>query len=107
MYDLFLSAITTISDLMWGPWTVIFIAFVSVYLTVRTRFFQVTSFAYLMRRTFGQIFDRSGDQGKERMTPFQATNGEMRYATSIIDHNRAYVRSADPGPIRTLEKDIE
>lgn len=73
MYDVFLTLVTRISDLMWGPWTTVFIAFVYVYLTVRTRFFQVTRFFYIMRNTFGRMFDRRGDQDKERMTPFQAT----------------------------------
>ena len=77
MYDVFLTLITHISDLMWGPWTLIFIAFVSVYLTIRTRFFQVSSFVYIMRNTFGCMFDRSGDQSKERMTPFQATTTSL------------------------------
>ena len=77
MYETFLTLITRISDLMWGPWTMIFIAFVSVYLTIRTRFFQVSSFVYIMRNTFGQMFDRSGDQSKERMTPFQATTTSL------------------------------
>jgi len=73
MYEVFLTLITKISDLMWGPWTMIFIAFVSVYLTVRSGFFQVTRFGYILRNTFGGMFDRSGDSDKERMTPFQAT----------------------------------
>jgi AGCS family alanine or glycine:cation symporter len=73
MYDLFLTLITRISDLMWGPWTMLFIAFVSVYLTFRTGFFQVTHFGYIMRNTFGRMFARRGDADKLRMTPFQAT----------------------------------
>ena len=77
MHDVFLTLITHISDLMWGPWTLIFIAFVSVYLTIRTRFFQVSSFVYIMRNTFGCMFDRSGDKNKERMTPFQATSTSL------------------------------
>jgi len=77
LYETFLALISSISDLMWGPWTMIFIAFVSVYLTVRTRFFQVASFGYIMRNTFGRMFDRSGDQDKERMTPFQATSTSL------------------------------
>ena len=77
MYAAFLTLISTISDLMWGPWTMIFIAFVSVYLTVRTRFFQVTGFLYILRTTFGRMFDRSGDQNRERMTPFQATTTSL------------------------------
>jgi AGCS family alanine or glycine:cation symporter len=77
MYDDFLKLITSISDFLWGPWTMIFIAFVSVYLTVKSGFFQITHFGYLFRRTFGQIFDRSGDADKERMTPFQATTTSL------------------------------
>jgi AGCS family alanine or glycine:cation symporter len=77
MYDVFLKLITRISDLMWGPWTMIFIAFVSVYLTIRTRFFQVSSFVYILRNTFGRMFDRSSDQSKERITPFQATTTSL------------------------------
>lgn len=62
---------------MWGPWTMIFIAFVSVYLTIRTRFFQVVKFGFILRNTFGRMFDRRGDQDKERMTPFQATSTSL------------------------------
>jgi len=77
MYDVFLALITRISDLMWGPWTMIFIAFVSVYLTVRTGFFQVRKFGYILRNTFGRMFDRSGDRDINRMTPFQATSTSL------------------------------
>jgi AGCS family alanine or glycine:cation symporter len=77
MYDAFLTFVTSLSDLIWGPWTMIFIAFVSVYLTVRSRFFQVFSFFYIMRNTFGRMFDRSGDRNKKRMTPFQATSTSL------------------------------
>lgn len=77
MYDTFLTLISRISELLWGPWTMLFIAFVSVYLTLRTRFFQVTSFPFIMRSTFGRVFDRQGDASKERMTPFQATTTSL------------------------------
>lgn len=77
MYDAFLALITRISDLMLGTPTLLFIAFVSVYVTVRTRFFQVTRFGYIMRNTFGRMFDRSEDQSRERMTPFQATSTSL------------------------------
>ncbi|MBT8080466.1 MAG: amino acid carrier protein [Gammaproteobacteria bacterium] len=77
MYDAFLTIVSRISDLMWGPWTMIFIAFVSVYLTIRSRFFQVSNFSYIMRSTFGRMFDRSGDANRQRMTPFQATTTSL------------------------------
>jgi len=77
MYDLFLTVVTTVSDFMWGPWTMVFIAFVSVFLTVRARFFQVTRFGYILRNTFGAMFSRRGDTDPERMTPFQATTTSL------------------------------
>ena len=77
MHEQFLKAITAVSNLMWGPWTLAFIAFVSVFLTVRSRFFQVSHFGYLFRSSFGQLLDRSGDASRERMTPFQATSTSL------------------------------
>lgn len=62
---------------MWGPWTLIFIAFVSVFLTVRSRFFQVTHFGYLFRASFGQLARQKGGDTRERMTPFQATSTSL------------------------------
>jgi len=77
MYDQFLVLINQISDLLWGPPTMMFIAFVSVYLTIKSRFFQVGHFGYIMRNTFGRLFDRAGDQDKDRMTPFQAMSTSL------------------------------
>jgi len=77
MYQSFLMAISWLSDILWAPPTMIFIAFVSIYVTVRTRFFQVTHFAFIMRRTFGLIFDGSVVKDKNRITPFQATTTSL------------------------------
>jgi len=77
MYDSFLSAITRLGDLMMGPPTLLFIAFVSVFLTVRSRFYQVASFGYILQKTFGAMFDRHRDQDRNRMTPFQATTTSL------------------------------
>lgn len=75
MLDSFLKLINSISAAMWGPWTMIFIALVSVYLTIRSGFFQVTHFGYIWRHTFGTLFAGDKDKPKRRMriTPFQAT----------------------------------
>jgi AGCS family alanine or glycine:cation symporter len=77
LYESFLQFVTRVSDLMWGPWTMIFIAFVSVFLTVRSGFFQISHFGYIFRKSFGQVFDRAGDTQLERMTPFQATSTSL------------------------------
>ena len=44
MFDYFLQVIGQLSEWLWGPWTMAFIAFVSIYLTVKTRFFQINYF---------------------------------------------------------------
>lgn len=77
MYDAFLRLVTGLSDLLWGPWTMAFIAFVSVFMTARAGFFQVARFGYIMQNTFGGLFRRAGKVGPERMTPFQATTTSL------------------------------
>ena len=77
MYEPFLAFITRLSDLLWGPLTMAFIAFVSVFLTVRGGFFQIARFGYILRNTFGSVFRKYGDGGNGRMTPFQATTTSL------------------------------
>jgi AGCS family alanine or glycine:cation symporter len=62
-----------IDKVLWGPWTLVLIAFVSVYLTIRSGFFQVRKFPLIMKNTFGKMFTKVRKDKKGRMTPFQAT----------------------------------
>jgi len=71
--DRILDFISAIDTVLWGPWTMIFIASVSVYFTVRSRFFQVRKFCYIIRNTFGRVFDKSAAGDETKITPFQAT----------------------------------
>ena len=73
MIDILLDAFTAIDRVLWGPWTMVFIAGVAAYFTVRSRFFQVVRFPYITRNTIGKIFQRADDTNKHRITPFQAT----------------------------------
>lgn len=73
---------------LWGPWTLTLIALVSIYLSIRTRFFQLRKLGLIFSTTLGSLFrDKEGlipggkglpraetkaDRG--RMTPFQATS---------------------------------
>jgi len=61
-----------ISNFLWGPWTLAFIAFVSIYLTIRTGFFQARKFGFIIKNTIGKMFDK-GEGNLKGMTPFQAT----------------------------------
>lgn len=62
-----------IDGVLWGPWTLVLIAFVSVYLTIKSGFFQVRKFPYILKNTFGKIFTKGKKGKKGGMTPFQAT----------------------------------
>jgi len=65
---------------IWGPWTLGLIAFVSLYLTTRTRFFQVRRLGLILSTTFGSLLREGGTPkargpaSSGRMTPFQATS---------------------------------
>jgi AGCS family alanine or glycine:cation symporter len=92
MIDTFLDVAARIDELLWGPWTLVFIGSVSLFLTIRTRVFQVRGLGEIFRTTFGSLLRRSTDgpeaggslpdrsetaikeRKKGRMTPFQATS---------------------------------
>ncbi len=84
MIEQILNFAARVDALLWGPWTMVFIAAVSVYLTIRTKAFQVRRLGLILRSTFGSILDRGRvgetaddlDESKRkgRMTPFQAAS---------------------------------
>ena len=53
------------------------IAFVSAYLTVKSRFFQISHFKYILSETFFKIFDRPESSSKTSISPFQATTASL------------------------------
>jgi AGCS family alanine or glycine:cation symporter len=86
MIDIILDVAARIDALLWGPWTLVFIGSVSLFLTVKTRVFQVRGLGKIFGTTFGSLLrgGRAGDDAqaateatgsrKGRMTPFQATS---------------------------------
>jgi len=81
-----------IRDILWGPWTLIFIAAVAVYFTFKTGFFQVRQFRLIWFNTFGNIFKKSDKTGRGKMTPFQATTTAL--ASTVGMGNIAGVATA-------------
>ena len=61
-----------IADFLWGPWTMVLIGVVAVYLTVKSGFFQFTKFGLVMRYTFGKILSKSDDGNKGAISPAAA-----------------------------------
>ncbi len=73
MIETILKILTDFDKVLWGPWTMIFIAAVAIYLTMKSHFFQFFKFSYIIRNTFGIMFKKPEDEAQQKMTPFQAT----------------------------------
>ncbi|MCK5649758.1 MAG: hypothetical protein KAJ42_00205, partial [Gemmatimonadetes bacterium] len=63
--DLILDGAARVDAALWGPWTIVFIASVSLYLTVRSGFFQLLGLGLIFRTTFGSLLRRPGEVAKE------------------------------------------
>ena len=72
MIDALLNVLARVDALLWGPWTMAFLAGVAVYFTVRSGFFQVTGLRYIVANTLGRLAAGRHRVGGQRMTPFQA-----------------------------------
>jgi AGCS family alanine or glycine:cation symporter len=90
--DAILNVAQAVDGVLWGPWTMVFIAFVALLLTFKSRFFQFRRPGYILRHTLGKMFDRSGDNIQGRMTPFQATSTAL--ASTVGMGNIAGVATA-------------
>ena len=73
MFEKILDIASKIDDVLWGPWTMVFIALVAVFLSVKSGFFQFRKFNFILNNTFGKIFAQPESKDKGRMTPFQST----------------------------------
>ncbi len=71
MIDRFLDWLAVVDGLLWGPWTMVFIAGVAVFFTVKSGFFQVRGVGHILRHTVLAI-GRGGKGDSGSMSPFQA-----------------------------------
>ena len=92
MLEKILDVASEIDLILWGQWTMIFIASVAVYLTVRSGFFQVRKFGFILKNTFGKIFEQTESDEKSKITPFQATTTAL--ASTVGMGNIAGVATA-------------
>lgn len=68
---------TLIDRVLWGPWTLIFIALVAVYFTIKSGFFQISKFGFIMKGTFGKIFEKRESDNRRRVSSFQAATTSL------------------------------
>ncbi len=73
MIEALLESAAKIDAILWGPWTMAFIASVAVYLGLRTGFFQFRRFGLIWKETLGSLFRGRKPGRGNKMTPFQAT----------------------------------
>ena len=92
MLDKILDIASRIDSILWGPWTLIFIAVVAVYFTARSKGFQIRRIDLIFKQTFGSIFSGAKTKVKGRMTPFQATSTAL--ASTVGMGNMAGVATA-------------
>ena len=92
MLEPILNIASFIDQVLWGPWTIIFIAGVAVFLTIKSKAFQITRIGLIFKNTFGKIFETTKIQSKGRMTPFQATSTAL--ASTVGMGNIAGVATA-------------
>lgn len=83
---------SSVDKVLWGPWTMVFIAAVAVFFTVKSRFFQIRKFRLIWKSTLGTLFKKGDRTDAKRMTPFQATATAL--ASTVGMGNMAGVATA-------------
>lgn len=92
MLESVLDLASKIEDILWGPWTLVFIAFVAVFFSIKSGFFQIRKSRFILKNTFGKIFEKTEADEKGKMTPFQATTTAL--ASTVGMGNMAGVATA-------------
>jgi len=72
MLDSLLDKLAVVDSILWGPWTMGFLAGVAIYFTVRSGFFQIAGLRYIVRNTVGRLASGSVVTKGQFMTPVQA-----------------------------------
>ena len=92
MFEHILTFAARIDALLWGPWTMAFIAATAIYFTLRSRFFQVRRFGFILKRTAGTALKKRPGARAGRLTPFQAVSTAL--ASTVGMGNMAGVATA-------------
>ena len=71
-----MSFITKMSDFLWGWPIIIFIIVGAFVLSMKLGFIQFTKLGYILKNTFGKIFDKEY-KGQGNLSPFQAATASM------------------------------
>jgi AGCS family alanine or glycine:cation symporter len=92
MMETILDIASSIDRVLWGPWTMVFIAAVAVFFTLKSRLFQIRKFCLIWKNTLGTLLKKPGRTDANKMTPFQATATAL--ASTVGMGNMAGVATA-------------
>ncbi len=92
MLNKILDIANSVDLVLWGPWTMVFIAAAAVFFTIKSRFFQFRRFTFIWTKTAGSINRQPEIRQKGMMTPFQATSTAL--ASTVGMGNIAGVATA-------------
>jgi len=92
MFKQLLTFAGRVDSLLWGPWTMAFIAATALFFTLRSRFFQFRKLGFILSQTAGSVFKKGADARKGRLTPFQAASTAL--ASTVGMGNLAGVATA-------------
>ena len=83
-----------IDHILWGVPVLLLLAFVGISFSIRTKFFQIRKFIFILKNTGGRIFRKDGDVSgnKGTLTPLQAVSSAL--AGCVGTANIAGVASA-------------
>jgi len=92
MFEQLLAFAGRVEAILWGPWTMAFIAGTALFFTLRSRFFQFRKLGFILSRTAGSVFKKAAAAQKGRLTPFQAASTAL--ASTVGMGNMAGVATA-------------
>ncbi|MDR2178159.1 MAG: sodium:alanine symporter family protein [Treponema sp.] len=73
--EVFFGVVGAASNFLWGVLFLVVLVGGGIFLTIRLNFFQIRHLPYIIKQTFGKIFDKGTGEGT--VTPFQAASTAM------------------------------
>ncbi len=92
MFEQLLEFAGRVDSVMWGPWTMGFIAATALFFSLRSRFFQFRKLGFILSQTAGSVFKKGVHARNGRLTPFQAASTAL--ASTVGMGNLAGVATA-------------
>ncbi|MGM0396792.1 MAG: alanine/glycine:cation symporter family protein [Bacillota bacterium] len=101
MFTIFFDALSWLANQLWGLPMMILLLGTGTYFTVTTKFFQFRKIGYILKNTFGKIFEKEKEGVVGVMTPFQAVSTALAgtVGTGNIAGVAAAISVGGPGAV--------